>query len=159
MGKEIERKYLVNREKWNAIDKGERKAYQQGYILTDAEKTIRVRLSENDAFITIKGLLSGASRDEYEYKIPKKDAQELLDKFCQDIVSKVRHRVLYEGKLWEIDEFSGDNEGLILAEIELSDEEEKFDLPEWIDKEVTDDKRYYNSNLSQNPYKNWKDNI
>lgn len=157
MGQEIERKYLVNKDKWDKSDKGEKLLFRQGYILVDASKTVRIRLTDKAGFITIKGMSIGASRPEYEYTIPKEDAAELLDKFCTSVVSKIRHKVLYQDKLWEVDEFLDENAGLIIAELELSDAAEAFQLPGWIDKEVTDDKRYYNSNLSMNPYKNWRE--
>jgi CYTH domain-containing protein len=156
MATEIERKYLVNKEVWHQSSKGESRYYRQGYLLTDPNKTIRVRISDKDAYITIKGPSVGAARPEYEYAIPGKDAEELLDQFCSSVVSKIRYKVMYEGKLWEVDEFLEDNEGLIIAEIELSDESEVFSLPEWIDKEVTGEEKYYNSNLSVHPYQEWK---
>jgi CYTH domain-containing protein len=156
MGIEIERKFLVNKEKWRRIVKEKKSFYRQGYIVSDPEKTIRVRLTDTAGYITIKGLSVGASRPEFEYSIPKADATELLDNFCESEVSKIRYFITYDNKLWEVDEFAGDNEGLIVAEIELSSEDETFSVPDWIDKEVTADKRYSNSNLSLNPYKNWK---
>lgn len=156
MGKETERKYLVNKEIWNNSFNGNKHIFRQGYMLAEPKKTIRVRLTDTTGFITIKGLLVGASRAEYEYQISKEDAEDLLNRFCDAVVTKVRHKVLHKDKLWEVDEFSGDNEGLIIAELELSDENEKFELPDWIDKEVTGDKKYYNWSLSINPYKNWK---
>lgn len=155
MGVEIERKYLVHKEKWHQSTKGDKRFYQQGYLLTDPAKTVRVRLSDKDAFITIKGSTVGASRSEYEYAIPRQDAKDLLDNFCSSVITKYRYEVQFGGKLWEVDEFMGDNEGLIMAEIELSSEEETFDLPEWVDKEVTSEKRYYNAYLSMHPYKSW----
>ena len=97
----------------------------------------------------------GASKPEFEYIIPKEDAKDLLDNFCTSDISKIRYKVHYSNKLWEVDEFLGDNEGLIVAEIELSNEQEVVDLPDWIDKEVTGIEKYYNSNLSIIPYKNW----
>lgn len=157
MGVEIERKYLVNKEKWNQSAKGKKRFYQQGYILTDPAKTVRVRLSDNDGFITIKGSTVGASRLEYEYAIPRQDAKELLDKFCSSVIAKYRYDVYYGDKLWEVDEFLEDNEGLIVAEVELSSEQETFDLPAWVEKEVTEDQQYYNSYLSIHPYKSWKE--
>ena len=156
MGIEIERKFLVNKEKWSQVVKNERSHYRQGYIVTDPEKTIRVRLTDKSGFITIKGLTVGAARPEFEYSIPKEDAVQLLDNFCSSELSKVRYFITYDNKLWEVDEFTGQNEGLIVAEIELSSEEEVFSLPPWVDQEVTGDKRYSNSNLSVNPYRNWK---
>ena len=156
MAVEIERKFLVNRSVWENSNKGTREFYQQGYVVSEPGKTIRVRLTETSGYITIKGPTTGISKPEFEYAIPKEDASQLLQMFCTSIVSKWRNKVHYRGKLWEIDEFLELNEGLMIAEIELKDEDEVFDLPEWIASEVTGDKRYSNSNLATNPYKNWK---
>lgn len=156
MGVEIERKFLVDKERWDKTEKVDRHFLKQGYILNDADKTVRIRLYDNAGFITIKGLSAGASRPEFEYPIPEGDARELLDKFCTFKISKIRNKILYNGKLWEVDEFLEDNAGLVVAEIELSEEGERIDLPDWIAKEVTGEERYYNSNLSRHPYKNWK---
>ncbi len=155
MAIEIERKFLVSKEKWHASAKGIGQVLKQGYILTDPAKTIRVRVAGEDAFLTIKGKSVGASRSEYEYAIPKLDAEELLKDFCSAVISKTRYKIHYGNHTWEVDEFSGDNEGLIVAEIELADELESFDRPEWVAQEVTENKRYFNSNLSTDPYKNW----
>ena len=124
--------------------------------MNNPDKTIRVRLTDNKGFITIKGLSTGASRKEFEYPIPEKDAKELLDNFCTTRISKIRNKISYKGKLWEVDEFLDNNAGLIVAEIELSMEQEKFELPDWIANEVTGESKYYNSNLSRHPYKDWK---
>lgn len=156
MGLEIERKYLVDKKIWDKIIKDEKHLIKQGYILNNPDKTIRVRLTDNKGFITIKGLSTGASRKEFEYQIPEKDAKELLGNFCTTSISKIRNKISYKGKLWEVDEFLDDNAGLIVAEIELSMEQETFDLPDWIAKEVTGESKYYNSNLSRQPYKDWK---
>ena len=155
MAVEIERKYLVDIDKWNKTEKGAKHFYRQGYILTDPEKTIRVRVTDESGFITIKGKSTGVSRLEYEYSIPKQDAIELLDQFCSSDVSKFRYEHPFAGKLWEVDEFLGDNEGLIVAEIELTNEDEAFETPAWIDKEVTGIEKYYNSSLSKFPFKRW----
>ena len=155
MAVEIERKYLVHIEKWNRIDKGKKHFYRQGYLLTDPAKTIRVRVTGESGFITIKGKSVGASRQEYEYVIPKQDAIELLNQFCSSDVSKFRYIIPFAGKVWEVDEFLDANEGLIVAEIELSTENEKFETPEWISEEVTGIEKYYNSNLSKRPFKEW----
>ncbi len=155
MGIEIERKYLVNKDKWKQVVKAEGNYYRQGYLLVELNKTIRVRLTDRGGFLTIKGLAVGASRSEFEYTIPKEDAETLLNSFCNTEIIKTRYKVLYHGKLWEVDEFAGDNEGLIIAEIELSNEQEIFDLPEWIDREATGEEKYYSSNLSVKPYKDW----
>ena len=156
MALEIERKYLVNLKKWQALSKPEAHYYRQGYILTDPKKTIRVRITETKCFITIKGKTTGATRLEYEYEIPRKDAEELLNSFCIAELEKNRYKIIYKNKLWEVDEFLGGNKGLIIAEIELKKEDEFFEIPEWVANEVTGDERYYNANLVQNPYQNWK---
>lgn len=156
MATEIERKFLVDIAQWNGSEKGISDFYRQGYILTDPEKTIRVRVTNENGFITIKGKSVGASRQEYEYIIPKQDAIELLDQFCSSDIAKYRHRVSYAGKIWEVDEFLGANEGLVIAEIELQSEDEAFETPSWIDKEVTGIEKYYNSNLSKQPFKEWR---
>jgi|ERR1043165_220210 CYTH domain-containing protein len=155
MGVEIERKFLVNKEKWQRAEKPAPSFYNQGYLSTDPNKTIRVRQTETTGYLTIKGLNSGATRAEYEYEIPQKDAGELLDKFAATAISKKRYKIMFAGKLWEVDEFTGDNEGLIVAEIELKSETEEFETPDWVDHEVTMQEKYYNSNLSLHPYKNW----
>jgi len=155
MGVEIERKFLVHKERWKRSEKGVKRFYQQGYMLIDPHKTIRVRLAAEEGFITIKGQTVGATRLEYEYAIPEQEAKELLDNFCSSVVAKYRYEVYVGDKLWEVDEFLEENEGLLLAEIELSSEQESFDLPDWIDKEVTGLKEYYNSYLSEHPYKSW----
>lgn len=157
MGVEIEKKFLVKKDLWNKANKGTGILYRQGYMLRQEDKTIRVRLIEGDqGYITIKGKVKGLSRPEYEYAIPEEDAGELLKSFCDNIVSKKRYKIEVEGKLWEVDEFLEDNEGLIIAELELKRETEAFHTPEWIDTEVTGDPRYYNSELSVYPFKNWK---
>jgi adenylate cyclase len=155
MGIEIERKFLVNKEKWSQVTKEKQSLYRQGYIVSDPEKTIRVRLTDTAAFLTIKGLSVGISRTEFEYNIPVADAQQLLDDFCDSVVSKIRYFITHDNKLWEVDEFLGENEGLMVAEIELESEDESFSLPGWVGKEVTSEKKYSNSNLAKNPYKNW----
>ena len=152
---EIERKFLVRKELWQQSEKPSGELFRQGYLLTDPTKTIRVRQTADKGFITIKGISVGATRAEYEYEIPVSEAEELLNHFCGSELSKNRFKVLFEGKLWEVDEFLGDNEGLIVAEIELQTEDEIFALPHWVDVEVTSEEQYYNSNLTLNPYKNW----
>ena len=129
--------------------------FRQGYLHSDPEKTIRVRVTDSSGFLTIKGATSGASRLEYEYEIPKHEAIELLDHFTQNNISKLRYFICHENKVWEVDEFLAENEGLLVAEIELKSEDEAFEKPEWITEEVTCDKKYYNAQLSVNPYKNW----
>ena len=155
MGKEIERKYLINHEKWQQLEKPAGERYRQGYLLIDSQKTIRVRVTPTKGFITIKGSIAGATRSEYEYEIPLSEAGELLDKFSAAVLSKIRYKILYKDKIWEVDEFLEDNAGLIVAEIELESEEEAFEMPEWVSSEVTADKKYYNANLTITPYKDW----
>lgn len=155
MGLEIERKFLVNQETWQESEKPKGHFYRQGYILTDPNKTIRVRVTDTKSFLTIKGLSVGASRPEFEYEIPKNEAEQLLDMFAVSDLTKYRYKVMFEQKLWEVDVFLGKNEGLIVAEIELSSEDETFSLPDWAEKEVTGEERYYNSNLSNKPFKSW----
>jgi len=156
MALEIERKFLVDREKWNQENKGKGCLYKQGYILTDPEKTIRVRLTDTDGYLTIKGMTHGSVRQEFEYLIPPEEAMELLHNFASNLVEKVRYKVQLGGKTWEVDEFMGANEGLLVAEIELVYENEPFEQPVWLGKEVTNDSRYYNSNLAQHPFSSWR---
>ena len=156
MGQEIERKFLINHSKWLKVEKPIGNHFRQGYLLTDPTKTIRVRQTSEKGFLTIKGLSVGATRLEYEYEIPIDEAKELLNNFVVSELSKIRYNIIFEGKLWEVDEFLGDNLGLIVAEIELKSEDEKFEIPDWIDREVTSEEKYYNSNLTLHPYKNWK---
>ncbi len=155
MGIEIERKFLVDHEKWNQVVKSKGNHFRQGYLLSDDSRTIRVRVTDDKAYITLKGGTTGISRKEFEYTIPIEEGMELLDIFSQSEIKKIRYCITYKDKLWEVDEFFGDNSGLIMAEIELNDEGEKFELPDWVTIEVSNDERYYNSNLSVNPYKNW----
>lgn len=155
MGVEIERKFLVDPKRWKHLDKPAGRFIRQGYILTDPQKTIRVRITGSDAFLTIKGITIGATRAEYEYAIPLKDAGELLDRFGEAILTKTRYDILHEGKTWEADEFHGENEGLLIAEIELESASEQITTPDWVTQEVTGDEKYYNSNLALHPYKQW----
>ena len=124
--------------------------------MTDPNKTIRVRQTNEKGFLTIKGLSVGATRPEFEYEIPLNEANELLDRFSISELSKIRYIIEFQNKVWEVDEFLGENEGLIVAEIELESETEIFHNPEWIDKEVTGYEKYYNSNLTIQPFKNWR---
>lgn len=155
MGKEIERKFLVNHALWHQTVKPVGQLFRQGYLSLDPHKTIRVRITPEKAFLTIKGLTTGATRLEYEYEIPREDAQALLDNFSSAELSKIRYTLDFDHKTWEVDEFLGENSGLIVAEIELNSEEETFTLPPWIADEVTDQEKYYNANLTLNPYGRW----
>ena len=156
MGKEIERKYLIDLYKWQQVSKPTGTYYRQGYLSTDPNKAIRVRLTDTAGYLTIKGPSVNATRSEYEYEIPVSEAKELLDNFSVSELSKTRYKIDHNGKVWEVDEFSGDNAGLIVAEIELTSEDEYFETPEWIRKEVTGEEKYYNSSLTINPFKNWE---
>lgn len=156
MAMEIERKFLVNKEKWIKPSNGD--SISQGYLSKEPERTVRIRLRNDKGYLTIKGKndAEGLSRLEFEYEIPKEDAEAML-KLCKGpILQKTRYVVEIEGHTWEIDEFYGDNEGLLVAEIELSSKNEDFIRPDWILEEVTGDVRYYNSSLLSNPYSKWK---
>jgi CYTH domain-containing protein len=155
MAQEIERKFLVKDARYRPL--GSYMHIRQGFLSTDKERVVRVRIHGKKAFLTIKGIAIGISRAEYEYKIPMADAKFMLDYLCiQPTIGKYRYNVNIEGFTWEIDEFTGENEGLVIAEIELKSDDQKFPKPEWIGEEVTGDARYYNANLVKNPYKRWK---
>lgn len=156
MGIEIEKKYLVKKEIWQRSAKGTGSLYRQGYLLTDPDKTMRVRIANQKGYLTIKGKQVGPTRLEYEYEIPEKDARELLGKFTGSEIIKIRYKVTYSGKVWEVDEFEGDNSGLIIAEIELKHDTEPYDLPPWVGAEITSEMKYTNSSLSKNPFNLWK---
>src|ERR1035437_3384423 len=141
MGLEIERKFLVDHEKWRQLVKPAGTHFRQGYLLNDDKRTIRIRVTCEQAFITIKGATSGITRKEFEYKIPVKDGIEMLDAFAVSEVKKTRYCIEFAGKTWEVDEFAGDNAGLIMAEIELENETDEFTKPVWITREVSDDAR------------------
>lgn len=155
MALEIERKFLIKKKLWRQLEKPLGEKFRQGYLLTDPGKTIRVRQTSDKGFLTVKGISVGATRSEYEYEIPFLEAAEMLDQFAVSELSKIRYEIIFEGTLWEVDEFLGDNEGLTVAEIELKSEDEIFAIPDWIDVEVTSEQKYYNSSLTLNPYKNW----
>ena len=155
MAIEIERKFLV-KERPFAMAKRSLKI-NQGYILNEKSKVIRVREKGDDYFLTIKGNNIGISRLEYDFPISKDDAEELIIHFCKTtLIEKTRHYVEHKGHTWEVDEFHGTNNGLIVAEIELESEDEKFEIPNWIGQEVTQDERYYNMNLAVHPYTSWE---
>lgn len=152
MGYEIERKFLVIGDDWKSSD---RSLYRQGYLSSCRDRVVRIRVVDNKAFLTIKGPKLGIKCSEYQYDIPLDDANELLELCEQPLIEKYRYRVNVSGFDWEIDEFLGDNQGLIVAEIELSSEQQDFEIPEWIEKEVSGDYRYSNSNLIKHPFKYW----
>ncbi len=158
MANEIERKFLVKGEFKNLVSKSTR--IVQGYLSSVPERTVRVRIKGDKGFITIKGIgnASGASRYEWEKEIPSSEVEELL-KICEPgVIDKTRHLVISGNHTFEVDEFYGENEGLTLAEIELSSETDSFNKPEWLGEEVTGDTKYYNSMLMKNPFKNWGKN-
>jgi adenylate cyclase len=154
MPQEIERKFLVRGNGWR--DHGAGVPYRQGYLSTVAERTVRVRLIRDKGWLTIKGITVGATRAEYEYEIPADEAGEMLDVLCErPLIEKTRYRIEHQGLIWDVDEFDGDNAGLIIAEVELEEEDQAMVLPDWVGEEVTDDPRYYNANLIANPYTTW----
>jgi CYTH domain-containing protein len=155
MAKEIERKFLVRPRKWSELGTG--LVIRQGYLSTTIERTVRVRTYGERGYVTIKGKTSNISRDEYEYEIPLKDAIEILDGLCiRPLIEKTRYRIPFGGHTFEVDEFVGANLGLTVAEVELKSADEKIELPDWIDREVSGDPRYFNANLAQKPFSTWE---
>lgn len=154
MGVEIERKFLVRGDSWRATT-GEGLDCRQGYLISEGGKTVRVRIMGAQAFLTIKGPTRGITRSEFEYEIPVGDAKDMLPLCGGAVVEKQRYFIAHGGLIWELDVFSGANEGLFMAEIELESEDQKFDVPEWIGAEVSGDPRYYNAQLAQHPFKEW----
>jgi adenylate cyclase len=151
---EIERKFLVRDDSWRTLAQGHR--LRQGYLSSHPDRVVRIRIEGTAALMTIKGRTTGATRGEWEYPVPLEDAAVFLDQLCeQPIIDKTRYRIAYQGMLWEVDEFHGDNAGLVVAEIELTSEDQAFAKPEWIGDEVTHDSRYFNANLLHHPYKDW----
>jgi len=149
MALEIERKFIVKGTPWETISGT---YMEQGY-LTQNEATVRVRITDDNAWLTIKGQTKGLSRPEYEYSIPLKDAQEMMELFCgQNRISKTRYEIDYEGFTWEVDVFEGRNKGLVLAEVEMESEDLEVKIPEWVEKEVSHDPRFRNSSLLDNPW-------
>ena len=153
MGTEIERKFLVVGDSWRGL--GKATTMRQGYLSTVAQRTVRVRLAGDLAYLTIKGPSVAATRAEFEYEIPTADAEQLLAMCEGPLIEKTRYRIPAANVVWEVDVFQGDNAGLLLAECELKKADQEFARPEWLGDEVTDDRRYYNANLSKQPFKNW----
>ena len=153
MAAEIERKFLVLNDSWRDGSAGVRIA--QGYLSQDPDRTVRVRLAGENAWITIKGRTQGITRAEFEYAIPLDDARSLLELCLASVIDKTRHEVSYAGHLWEIDVFHGDNEGLVIAEVELADASVSPELPPWVGAEVSAEARYFNACLAVRPYANW----
>ncbi len=155
MNLEIERKFLVINANWRKLAEG--KFIRQGYLNTEKNRTVRVRSESNRGLITIKGKPEGLARPEFEYEIPYDDAVYLLKHLChKPLIEKTRYLCSYQDQTWEIDEFHGENAGLIIAEIELTDESIDLQLPDWIGQEITGDPRYYNANLVGHPYNKWQ---
>lgn len=152
MGVEIERKFLVCGDAWRSTNPVR---YAQGYLNRDKHRTVRVRIAGERGVLTVKGLTTGASRAEFEYDVPLSDARAMLRLCDGPLVEKKRHLVEHLGMTWEVDEFLGDNAGLVVAEIELPDADYAFEMPEWVAEEVTLDARYFNSNLALNPFSSW----
>ncbi|MBC7971376.1 MAG: CYTH domain-containing protein [Verrucomicrobia bacterium] len=154
MPAEIERKFLVKGDAWRSLATGI--AYSQGYIVSTEGRTVRVRVVGEQGYLTIKGATSGITRAEFEYPIPVDDALEMQHTLCDPpLIQKKRHKIEYAGLVWEVDEFEGENQGLIVAEVELEDVKQTIALPDWIDREVSDDPRYFNANLVKHPFSEW----
>lgn len=156
MGIEIERKFLLKADNWQQhVAHIKPDLIKQGYLCSDPDRTVRVRLMGKKGYLTIKGKTARMSRQEFEYEIPPQEATELL-LLCQGpLIEKNRYKLPVQGQIWELDEFFGENKGLLLAEAELNHEEQKLEVPDWIEKEVTGDLRYYNSNLCLHPFGHW----
>jgi adenylate cyclase len=157
MAREIERKFLVDPAQWRP-DPAQGTRYRQGYLSRDPARTVRVRIAGDHGFLTVKGLTKGIERLEFEYEIPRADAEAILDRLCpRPRIEKVRYRESFGGRVWEVDVFEGENAGLILAEVELDSADAQVALPPWAAREVSDDPRYFNSNLTEHPYSSWPD--
>ncbi|MEB3280866.1 MAG: CYTH domain-containing protein [Lyngbya sp.] len=157
MGIEIERKFLVKDDRWRSLATGI--LYCQGYISSEKGRTVRVRIIGNQGYLTIKGPVASRVRSEFEYVIPVEDAEEMLQTLCErPFVEKKRHKISFGDLIWEVDEFLGENQGLILAEVELPDPNQIIEIPDWIGEEVSHDPRYFNSNLVKHPYCQWEEN-
>ena len=153
MALEIERKFLVKEDTWRN-EKGTK--YRQGYLNSAKERNVRVRTMDDKGYLTVKGVARGAVRVEYEYEIPKVEAEAMLDDLCEKpLIEKIRCKIEHKGLVWEVDEFLGENSGLIVAEVELESEDQKFVKPKWIGEEVTGDPRYFNANMIHHPYSKW----
>jgi adenylate cyclase len=157
MATEIERKFLVRSDEWRAHVR-ERVHMRQGYLSSGSRCSIRVRIAGEHAFLNLKAKRSGMTRLEYEYPIPRQDADEIFAAMCEGpLIEKHRHEIASGEHVWEVDEFAGENAGLIVAEIELDSEAEQFEHPSWLGEEVTHDERYYNFNLATHPFRTWSD--
>ncbi|MFW2440623.1 MAG: CYTH domain-containing protein [Arenicellales bacterium] len=155
MGIEIERKFLVKKNLWEASANNGAN-FKQAYLSQGGPCSVRVRREGNKANLNIKSATLGIVRQEFEYSIPLDEAEELLSLFCDKTVTKKRYKIDYAGKTWEIDVFTGDNDGLIVAEIELDHPDEDFELPPWAGDEVSGEARYYNTELARHPFCTWE---
>lgn len=154
MGTETERKFLTRSLSWKQGAVGV--TYRQGYLCREEARTVRVRIAGDKAYLTIKGQTQGMTRLEYEYPLPLADAQQLLERLClRPLIEKTRYRVWYRGRVWEVDEFAGENQGLVVAEVELETPDQPLELPAWVGEEVTHDPRYLNANLVEHPFSRW----
>lgn len=154
MAFEIERKFLLRDDSWRAQSTAAKRICQ-GYLSLDPDRTVRVRISGDQAWLTIKGRSEGITRAEFEYEIPLADANAMLRLCLPSVIEKTRHRIEWRGHVWEVDDFHGENDGLQVAEIELEDESVTPDLPAWVGDEVSDDPRYFNSCLARHPFQDW----
>ncbi|MGA7828869.1 MAG: CYTH domain-containing protein [Geobacteraceae bacterium] len=155
MAREIERKFLVKNDSWKKEGRG--LSCRQGYLVTGKDITVRVRILGEEGYLTVKGRTEGIARDEFEYRIPVADAEAMLRSMSKDgIVEKIRYHVEVKGFTWDVDEFLGENSGLVLAEVELADENQQPEFPDWLGQEVTGDVRYYNAYLAGNPFSAWE---
>ncbi|MDA8141671.1 MAG: CYTH domain-containing protein [Desulfobacteraceae bacterium] len=150
---EIERKFLVSGTQWR---QAQGIPYSQGYLNRDKERTVRVRIAGAKAYLTIKGISRGAARTEFEYEVPPAEAAQMLELCDGPILRKTRYTLQYKGFTWEVDEFLEENKGLVIAEVELRAEDQPFERPVWVGREVTGDPRYYNANLVVHPYREWR---
>jgi adenylate cyclase len=154
MPKEIEKKFLVTGDVWKSLADGT--SYRQGYLNSAKERTVRVRTIDDKGYLTVKGITTGATRSEYEYEIPAADADAMLTDLCEKpLIEKNRYKIRAGEHTWEIDEFFGENLGLLVAEVELASEDQAVAKPAWIGEEVTGDPRYFNSNLIKHPFTRW----
>lgn len=154
MSMEIERKFLVRGDAWRTL--GEPVLIRQGYLSSQPERVVRVRIEGTRAMLTIKGKAQGIRRSEWEYEIPLEEAGTMLDALCErPLIEKTRTRITYQGMVWEVDAFLGDNEGLVVAEIELESESQAFARPDWVGLEVSADPRYFNTSLLKHPFRSW----
>jgi adenylate cyclase len=153
MALEIERKFLLKEGAWRN-EKGT--LYRQGYLSSVKDRSVRVRTIKGNGYLTVKGISRGAVRTEYEYEIPGADAEAMLHDLCEKpLIEKMRYKIKFKGLIWEADEFFGENQGLLVAEVELEREDQPFVKPEWVGEEVTDDPKYYNANLIHHPFSKW----